>query len=84
VLNAAGLAKAFTHGLGHGVGLEIHEPPIMTATIEATLEVGEVITVEPGIYFPGVGGIRIEDTLVITDTGSRSLTTLSRDLVRLA
>jgi Xaa-Pro aminopeptidase len=84
LLDERGLAAAFTHGLGHGVGLKIHEVPIMTATIEATLEADEVVTVEPGVYFPGVGGIRIEDTLLITDEGSRCLTTLPRDLVRLA
>lgn len=83
VLAEEGLADAFTHGLGHGVGLAIHEAPIMTADCDGTLVAGDVLTVEPGVYFPGIGGVRIEDTLVVTDTGSRSLTTIPRGLVRL-
>jgi Xaa-Pro aminopeptidase len=82
-LAAEGLEDAFTHGLGHGVGLAIHEAPIMAAGCDDTLLVDDVLTIEPGVYFPGVGGVRIEDTLVVTDTGSRCLTTVSRDLVRL-
>ena len=81
-LAEADLAQAFIHGLGHGVGLEIHETPIITTTATETLEAGEVVTIEPGVYFPGVGGIRIEDTLVVTTDGYRSLTSLPRELIR--
>lgn len=83
VLAEEGFGDAFTHGLGHGVGLVIHEAPIMTAESGGRLVAGDVLTVEPGVYFPGVGGVRIEDTLLVTDTGSRCLTTIPRDLVRL-
>ncbi len=69
------------HGVGHGVGLEIHESPILSAEPAATLQNGFVITVEPGIYLAGVGGIRIEDTVAVTSSGPRRLTTCPRDLV---
>ena len=75
------LAGNFTHGLGHGVGLQIHEAPIMGPATQGNLVDGDIVTVEPGLYFPGQYGIRIEDTLVVTQTGARSLTHMSRDLV---
>ncbi len=81
VIAAAGWAEAFEHGTGHGVGLEIHEAPTVGATGTAILSSGMVVTVEPGVYLPGVGGVRIEDTLVVTDDGSRSLTTFPKDVV---
>ena len=67
----------FIHGTGHGVGLEIHEYPRI-GDVDVTLEVGDVITVEPGLYDPAVGGIRIEDLVVVTDSGHRNLTTLPK------
>jgi Xaa-Pro aminopeptidase len=77
-LGAEGLADRFVHSAGHGVGLEIHEGPSLTVTSEDTLEPGMVVTIEPGVYLPGVGGVRVEDLLVVTDDGAENLTTLSR------
>ncbi len=68
VIGAAGWADAFSHGTGHGVGLEIHEDPRVTFASAATLAAGHVVTVEPGVYLPEQGGVRIEDTLVVTLT----------------
>jgi Xaa-Pro aminopeptidase len=76
----AGLADAFTHGLGHGVGLRIHEAPMIGERSNGTLEADMAITVEPGVYLPGRGGVRIEDTLVVTDAGPRILTEAPRGL----
>lgn len=80
VIASAGFADAFTHGTGHGVGLEIHEPPMVMATSADTINAGSPITVEPGIYLPGRGGVRIEDTIVVGDT-TRVLTDAPRDLI---
>src|SRR5690606_33878274 len=66
VLQEAGLAKAFIHSTGHGLGLEIHEPPRLGRGESLLLEPGMTITIEPGIYIEGWGGIRIEDTVVVT------------------
>ena len=68
------LAEGFIHGTGHGVGLDIHEAPAVSATATATLRAGQVITVEPGVYLAGVGGVRWEDTVVVTESGFRRLT----------
>lgn len=74
VIDDAGWADAFVHGTGHGVGLDIHEAPPVSATSAATLAAGHVVTVEPGVYLPGHGGVRIEDTVVVTDDGCRPIT----------
>ena len=74
VIDDAGMGDAFVHGTGHGVGLDIHELPRVASGSAATLEPGNVLTVEPGVYFPGFGGVRVEDLLVVTDTGCRPLT----------
>ena len=73
----------FTHGLGHGLGLQIHEAPYLGSRTADTMAVGDILTIEPGVYLPGYGGVRIEDTLLVTEAGSRCLTTATRDLVRL-
>jgi Xaa-Pro dipeptidase len=80
VINNAGFGKYFTHRTGHGLGMDAHESPYIFSENQQILESGMVFTIEPGIYFPGKGGVRIEDDVVITDTGSRSLTDLPRDL----
>ena len=77
-LEEAGLEKRFTHGLGHSFGLEIHETVRMGKGQDRPLEPGMVVTVEPGVYFPGFGGVRIEDDILITDEGSLVLTSLPK------
>jgi Xaa-Pro aminopeptidase len=75
------LPKGFIHGLGHGVGLEIHEAPSVGRGGTSPLAPGDVVTVEPGVYDPVIGGVRLEDMLVITETGSRNLTRAPRQLI---
>jgi len=76
-----GYGDNYGHGLGHGLGLNGHEEPRLSHMLaETTLQVGQVVTVEPGIYLPGVGGVRIEDDYVITETGAKNLCSLSKDL----
>lgn len=77
VIASYGYAEKFTHSLGHGIGLEIHEAPAIrnkSPDSEATLEEGMVITIEPGIYLPNIGGVRLEDTIAITRNGYENLT----------
>jgi Xaa-Pro aminopeptidase len=78
---AAGWADAFVHGTGHGVGLDIHEAPAVSATSGDTLAAGHVVTVEPGVYLPGVGGARIEDTVLVTGAGCEPLTLSPKELI---
>lgn len=80
VIERAGYGPYYTHGLGHGVGLVIHEAPMVGPRATGTMEADMAITAEPGIYLAGQGGVRIEDTLVVTDSGPRALTQAPRDL----
>jgi Xaa-Pro aminopeptidase len=79
-IDAAGYGEHFGHGLGHGVGLEVHEAPRLSLRSDDVLAAGEVVTVEPGIYLPGKLGVRIEDFVVVTDEGLRNLSSLPKDL----
>ena len=81
---AAGLGEAYGHGLGHGLGMEVHEAPVLRPESDDTLVVGNVVTVEPGLYLPGLGGCRIEDAVVVTEDGCEILTSFTKDLLTLA
>jgi Xaa-Pro aminopeptidase len=80
VIDAAGHGDRFGHGLGHGVGLELHEGPRLSLRSDDVLAPGEVVTVEPGIYIPGRLGVRIEDLVVVTEDGLRNLSSLPKEL----
>jgi len=77
-LSEAGLNRRFNHGIGHGFGLEIHESPRMSRKNTALLKAGMVVTVEPGVYIPGWGGIRIEDDILVTRNGHEVLTSVPK------
>jgi Xaa-Pro aminopeptidase len=79
-IDAAGHGEHFGHGLGHGVGLEVHEAPRLSPRSEDVLAAGEVVTVEPGVYLPGELGVRIEDLVVVEESGCRSLSGLQKEL----
>lgn len=80
IISKAGYGDYFGHGLGHGVGIEVHEAPRLNAHSETTMKPGMVVTVEPGIYLPGKGGVRIEDLVVVREDGCEVLTSMSKEL----
>jgi len=79
VIEAAGHGPRFGHSLGHGIGLEVHEAPRLGRRSEDRLEAGMTVTIEPGVYIEGIGGVRIEDDALITDTGIELLTSAPKD-----
>jgi Xaa-Pro aminopeptidase len=83
VIAEAGYGPFFGHGLGHGVGLEVHEYPTLSSRSIDTAQDGMVFTIEPGIYLPGKGGVRLEDMVVVTHDGCRKLTRIPKELRRL-
>lgn len=80
-IDAQGYAGRFGHGLGHSVGIDIHETPNLNAACRDVLKPGIVITVEPGVYLPGVGGVRVENTCLVTESGAEPLTTAPKQLI---
>jgi Xaa-Pro aminopeptidase len=84
VIEAAGYADAFGHGLGHGLGLAVHEGPTLSPREEAVLPAGSVLTVEPGVYVAGWGGVRVEDVVVLTGAGCENLTGAAKTLVEVS
>lgn len=80
-LKTKGYGEAFGHSLGHGIGLEVHEGPGLSLRSEAVLEPGMTVTIEPGVYLPGIGGVRIEDDILITETGNERLTHSTKELI---
>ncbi|NMC73364.1 MAG: M24 family metallopeptidase, partial [Geobacteraceae bacterium] len=80
-ISKKGFGDFFRHGLGHGVGLDVHEKPVVSFRGEGEVVEGMVFTIEPGIYLPGWGGVRIEDTVCVTSNGSSLLTKVSKELI---
>src|SRR5205807_4543727 len=83
IIAAAGHAEHFGHGLGHGVGMDVHEGPRLATSSDAVLEPGQVVTVEPGVYVPDAVGVRIEDLVVVTEGGHEVLSGLPKALTRI-
>jgi Xaa-Pro aminopeptidase len=83
VIKRAGYGKYFGHGLGHGIGLLVHDNPAVNPTNQLRLEPGMVITIEPGVYIPNWGGVRIEDNILITQRGCQNLTRSPKGLIEL-
>jgi Xaa-Pro aminopeptidase len=83
VLERAGLGRYFVHSTGHGLGIEVHEAPRLAKGQKAVLAAGTVVTIEPGVYIPGKGGIRVEDDVLVLKGGSEVLTTASRELLEI-
>ena len=79
MINAEGWGDAFTHGTGHGIGIDIHELPRVAKAATETYAIGTVATVEPGVYLSGVAGVRVEDTCAVTESGAERLTGFPKD-----
>jgi Xaa-Pro aminopeptidase len=80
VISDAGYGEFFVHRTGHGLGVDIHEPPYITSTSDSVLEEGMVFSIEPGVYIPGRFGIRLEDIIIVRENGPEILSSLPRDL----
>jgi Xaa-Pro aminopeptidase len=83
VLEGRGVGELFGHGLGHGIGLQVHEAPRLSRLAEEVLPAGSVVTIEPGVYVPEWGGVRIEDDVHLSATGAELLTDFPRELIEL-